>query len=232
VTGQKVWTSGAHLCNRGLLTIRTDPTASKHKGITAVVVDLTAPGVTIRPLRQITGGAEFNEVFFDDVFVPDEDVVGAPGAGWEVARATLGNERVSIGGGSAAGGRRRTAADLLALVDAHAPGDTGFTREVGRLVAEQQSARLLNARAVERAVVGAAPSAEGNVTKLLLAEQMQAIAELGMRIAGPPAVADAEPELVLGYLSGRAMTIAGGTSEVTRNVIAERILGLPREAVR
>ena len=233
VTGQKVWTSNAQNCNRGLATIRTDPSASKHRGVTAVAVDLTAPGVTVRPLREITGDAVFNEVFFDDVFIPDEDVVGAPGAGWTVARATLGNERVSIGGGAGGSGRRRgTALGLLDVLAAHAPGDAAFSREVGRLIAEQQSARLLNLRSVERAVVGAEPSVEGNVTKLLAAEQAQAIHELGMRIAGPAGVADGEPELAHGYLFTRALTIAGGTSEVTRNVIAERILGLPREAVK
>jgi alkylation response protein AidB-like acyl-CoA dehydrogenase len=232
VTGQKVWTSGAQHCNRGLATIRTDPTASKHKGVTAVVVDLTAPGVTVRPLREITGEAVFNEVFFDDVFIPDEDVVGAPGEGWNVARATLGNERVSIGGGAGGSGRRGTALGLLDLLAVHAPEDSALAREVGRLIADQQSAHLLNLRSVERAVAGAEPSVEGNLTKLLAAEQAQAIQELGMRIAGLAGIGDGEPDLVHQYLFTRALTIAGGTSEVTRNVIAERILGLPREAVR
>jgi alkylation response protein AidB-like acyl-CoA dehydrogenase len=231
VTGQKVWTSGAQNCNRGLATIRTDPAASKHGGITAVAVDLTAPGVTVRPLREITGEALFNEVFFDDVFVPDEDVVGEPGTGWTVARATLGNERVSIGGGGG-GGQRMSALDLVELVQRRAPEDAGFVRELGRLIAAEESVRLLNARSVERAVVGAAPSAEGNVTKLLGAEQAQAVSELGLRVAGPAAVAGEEPTLEHQYLLGRSRTIAGGTSEVTRNVIAERILGLPREVVR
>jgi alkylation response protein AidB-like acyl-CoA dehydrogenase len=232
VTGQKVWTSNAQKCNRGLATIRTDPTAPKHRGVTAVAVDLTAPGVTVRPLREITGDAVFNEVFFDDVFIPDEDVVGEPGAGWTVARATLGNERVTIGGGAGGGNRRGTALGLLDLQADHAPGDAAFAREIGRLIAEQQSARLLNLRSVERAVVGAEPSVEGNVTKLIGAEQAQAVHELGMRLAGPAGVAEGEPELVHDYLFTRALTIAGGTSEVSRNVIAERILGLPREAVR
>jgi len=232
VTGQKVWTSNAQNCNRGLATIRTDFSASKHKGVTAVVVDLTAPGVTVRPLREITGEAVFNEVFFDDVFVPDEDVVGAPGEGWSVARATLGNERVSIGGGTGAGGRRGTALGLLDLWEVHAPGDVALAREIGRLIAAQQSARLLNLRSVERAVAGAEPSVEGNLTKLLAAEQAQSIQELGMRVAGLAGIADHESDLAHQYLFTRALTIAGGTSEVTRNVIAERILGLPREVVR
>src|SRR6202000_2679864 len=98
INGQKVWTSGAQYCARGLATVRTDPEAPKHAGITTVIIDMKAPGVEVRPLRQITGGSDFNEVFFNDLFVPDEDVVGEPNTGWTVARATLGNERVSIGG--------------------------------------------------------------------------------------------------------------------------------------
>ncbi|SDH73980.1 acyl-CoA dehydrogenase [Pseudonocardia oroxyli] len=232
VSGQKVWTSGAHLCNRGLATIRTDPEAPKHKGITAVVVDLTVPGITVRPLRQITGDAHFNEVFLDDVFIPDQDVIGKPGAGWEVARATLGNERVSIGSGSGTRRDRASALSLANLLDTFAPHDRGLAREVGRLIAEQESVRLLNARTVERALMGAAPSAEGTVTKLLLAQQMQAVSELALRILGPAAAGDANLETMHDYLTSRAITIAGGTSEVTRNVIAERILGLPREVVK
>jgi alkylation response protein AidB-like acyl-CoA dehydrogenase len=228
VTGQKVWTSGAQYCQRGLATIRTNPDASKHAGITAVVVDLTAPGVTVRPLKEITGHAMFNEVFFDDVFVPDEDVVGEPGAGWAVARATLANERVSIGGQRAG----FSAGKLLKLLDRHAPGDTALTREVGALIADEAGIDLLNLRTVERAVLGAEPSVEGNVSKLLGAEHGQRVSELGMRIAGAAAVTGGEPDLALNYLYQRAMTIAGGTSEVSRNVIAERILGLPRETIK
>ncbi|MCO1660650.1 acyl-CoA dehydrogenase [Pseudonocardia humida] len=227
VTGQKVWTSGAQFCQRGLATIRTNPDASKHAGITAMVIDLTAPEVTVRPLKEITGHSMFNEVFFDDVFVPDEDVVGEPGAGWGVARATLANERVSIGGQRAGFSARK----LLGLVDRHTPGDIGLTRQVGALIAEEAGIELLNLRAVERAVIGAEPSVEGNVSKLLGAEHGQRVSELGMRIAGAAAVTGGEPDLTLNYLYQRAMTIAGGTSEVSRNVIAERILGLPREAI-
>jgi alkylation response protein AidB-like acyl-CoA dehydrogenase len=227
VTGQKVWTSGAQHCQRGLATVRTNPDASKHAGITAMVIDLTAPEVTVRPLKELTGHAMFNEVFFDDVFVPDEDVVGEPGAGWAVARATLANERVSIGGQRAG----FSAAKLLRFVEKHAAGDTALTREVGALIAAEAGINLLNLRAVERAVLGAEPSVEGNVSKLLGAEHGQRVSELGMRIAGPAAVTGGEPDLALNYLYQRAMTIAGGTSEVSRNVIAERILGLPREAI-
>jgi alkylation response protein AidB-like acyl-CoA dehydrogenase len=228
VTGQKVWTSNAQNCQRGLATIRTDPDVAKHKGITAVAIDLTAPGVTVRPLREITGDALFNEVFFDDVFVPDADVVGEPGDGWTVARATLANERVSIGGARRSG---TGVPDLIALHAAYSPGDSGLFREVGVVLAEELAMELINLRVIERAVAGAAPSVEGNVTKILSAEHAQRVSELGMRLGGAAAVSGADRALAFQYLFHRALTIAGGTSEVSRNVIAERILGLPREVI-
>ncbi|WP_345729564.1 acyl-CoA dehydrogenase family protein, partial [Cryptosporangium minutisporangium] len=227
VTGQKVWTSGAQACNRGLATIRTDPQAPKHRGITTMVIDLTAPGVEVRPLREITGDALFNEVFFNDVFVPDEDVVGEVDAGWTVARATLGNERVSIGGAT---DLRAGAASLVALIDKYGVTDAGLLRSFGRAVTEEQTSRLLNLRMVVRAVARSTePSIEGAITKLIAAELAQSIAELAVLLAGPAAVDGTEDALAKGYFFSRAMTIAGGTSEVSRNVIAERILGLPRD---
>ena len=230
ITGQKVWTSNAQNCNRGLATIRTNRDVPKHKGITAVVVDLNAPGVTVRPLREITGDAVFNEVFFDDVFVPDEDVVGAVDNGWTVARATLGNERVSIGGGST-GGEERSAYMLLDVAEKYAAGDVATTRAVAELVAREQAMGVLNVRNVVRAVAGGEPGPEGSISKMLVAEHSQHVGELALRIAGPAVVAGDEPSLAYSYLMSRAMTIAGGTSEVNRNVIAERILGLPREQI-
>ena len=226
VNGQKVWTTGAQLCNRGLATVRTNPAAPKHRGITTVVVDLHAAGVDVRPLREITGDALFNEVFFNDVFVPDADVVGEVDAGWTVARATLGNERVSIGGGTGFG---TEAADLVELLATHAPDDSGLARELGALVADEQAMRLINLRQVERAVAGAEPGAEGAVTKLLTANHAQHVSELAVRIVGVAAVDGSLPRLTWGYLMARAMTIAGGTTEISKNVIAERLLGLPRD---
>jgi alkylation response protein AidB-like acyl-CoA dehydrogenase len=228
VTGQKVWTSHVRDAHRGLATIRTDPLATKHAGITTVVIDMSAPGVTVRPLREITGETLFSEVFIDDVFVPDSDVVGEPGGGWAIARATLANERVGIGSG--AGAPRWSASDLVALADRHSRRPE-FDAEIGALLAESYAARMLNARAVERAMTGAEPSVEGNVSKLILAEGTQRATELGMRIAAGAAVAGDESLLAFEYLFSRCSTIAGGTSEVSRNVIAERILGLPRGAV-
>ena len=229
ITGQKVWTSLAHICQWGLATVRTDPDAPKHAGVTMMAVDMKAPGVTVNPLKGLTGHAHFNEVFFDDVFVPDEDVVGDVNKGWLVARATLGNERISIGGGSG-GATGFTADDLIKLIDS-APADVAAqsVRRAGEVIAESHTLRLLNLRRVTRAIAGAEPGPEGNVTKLLVAEAGQRLTELAMELAGSAAVAGQTPTLMQAYLGNRAMTIAGGTSEITRNTIAERILGLPRD---
>jgi alkylation response protein AidB-like acyl-CoA dehydrogenase len=227
VTGQKVWTSLAQYCQWGLATVRTDPDAPKHAGVTMMAIDMKAPGVTVNPLRGITGDSHFNEVFFDDVFVPDDDVVGDVNKGWLVARATLGNERVSIGGGSG-GASGFTAEDLIKLLDA-SPAAANYVRRAGECIAEAHTLRLLNLRRASRAIAGAEPGPEGNVTKLLVAEAGQRITELGMELSGSAAVTGQAPKLLRSYLGNRAMTIAGGTSEITRNTIAERILGLPRD---
>jgi len=229
VTGQKVWTSLAHMCQWGLATVRTDPDAPKHAGVTMMAIDMKAPGVTVNPLKGLTGHAHFNEVFFDDVFVPDEDVVGDVNKGWLVARATLGNERVSIGGGSG-GASGFTPDDLIKLLD-NAPAETVayYLRRAGEVIAESHTLRLLNLRRVTRAIAGSEPGPEGNVTKLLVAEAGQRMTELGLELAGSAAIVGQTPTLTQAYLGNRAMTIAGGTSEITRNTIAERILGLPRD---
>jgi 3-oxochol-4-en-24-oyl-CoA dehydrogenase len=229
VTGQKVWTSLAQYCQWGLATVRTDPDAPKHAGVTMMAIDMKAPGVTVNPLKGLTGNAHFNEVFFDEVFVPDADVVGDVNKGWLVARATLGNERLSIGGGSGAQSGF-SADDLIALLDAAAPDlSAGLRDRVGAVIAEGHTLRLLNLRRISRAIAGTGPGPEGNVTKLVVAEQGQRQTELGMKLAGPAAVTGQTPALTQAYLGYRAMTIAGGTSEITRNTIAERILGLPRD---
>ncbi|MDH3047271.1 acyl-CoA dehydrogenase [Gordonia alkanivorans] len=224
VTGQKVWTSLARDCQWGLATVRTDPAAAKHAGVTMMGIDLSSPGVQVRPLREITGDALFNEVFFDDVFVPDADVVGEVGQGWKVARATLGNERVSIGGGS--GAIAFGVRELMQIFD-NGPGTDDI--EVGRMIAQAHALVLLNLRQASRAIIGAPAGPEANVTKLLRAEHSQRITELGVKLAGPAAVTGETPVLTYAYLFARCLTIAGGTSEIMRNTIAERILGLPRD---
>jgi len=229
VNGQKVWTSGAHYCKRGLATVRTDPSAAKHAGVTMMVIDMKGPGVEVRPLRQITGASEFNEVFFTDVFVPDADVVGEPNRGWAVARATLGNERVSIGGGG--GGGRADLPDMLELHAELGERVPGSAARVGRHLAEQHALVLLDLRRAERAVAGGEPGPEGNITKLVLAEHGHATARLLAAYAGPDVAFSDGLGGVAGLmtLASRGMSIAGGTSEITRNQIAERILGLPRD---
>ena len=228
VTGQKVWTSAAHLSQRGLATVRTDPTKPKHAGISTMVIDMQSEGIEIRPLREATGNSLFNEVFFDRVFVPDDDVVGAVDDGWKVARATLGNERVSIGGGAVG---RAGGMDIIDLYRRRTPQDPVLRRELGALIAERQSLRALNLRRVERAVTGAGPGPEGNVTKLVTAEHAQRASDFKRRLIGPDAALMEGVGLAVGIpvLFARALTIAGGTSEITRNQIGERILGLPRD---
>jgi 3-oxochol-4-en-24-oyl-CoA dehydrogenase len=226
VNGQKVWTSGGQFSTLGLATVRTDPDAPKHDGITAMVIDMKAEGVDVRPLREASGGALFCEIFFNDVFVPDDDVVGPVNGGWKVARSTLGNERVSIGGGSGVGPNMEAINFYKA-----APDDPAVAQAVGALIAESQAMRLLNLRSTERAIVGGEPGPEGNVSKLLSGEHAQRSAELGLTFGG------AEVALTDGAGAGtsaalifsRALTIAGGTSEINRNQIGERILGLPRD---
>jgi alkylation response protein AidB-like acyl-CoA dehydrogenase len=229
LNGQKVWTSGAGEATFGLATVRTDPAAAKHDGITTVIVEMAAPGVEVRPLRQMNGASHFNEVFLDDVFVRDADVVGELNAGWSVARATLGYERVSIGGGATGG--FDGAIDLVALLDEHGRDGSDLEDEVGVHLATRQALKLLNVRSAARAVSGAGPGPEGNITKLVLAELGHRTAALGLKVLGPAAAflegpGRATAKVTLGT---RGMSIAGGTSEVTRNQIGERLLGLPRD---
>jgi hypothetical protein len=193
-----------------------------------MVIDMHAPGVEVRPLRQITGNADFNEVFFSDVFVPDDDVVGTANDGWTVARSTLGNERVSIGGGF---GGIFPPMDLLALRKRGGDRVPGADARVGAILAKEHALKALNLRRAQRAVVGAGPGPEGNVTKLVLAEHGHDRAQLQADLLGAPAAFLDGEDALAGYaeLATRALSIAGGTSEITRNQIAERILGLPRD---
>ncbi len=229
INGQKVWTSGAQYSRYGLATVRTNPDAPKHNGITTMVIDLKADGVTIRPLKMITGNSDFNEVFFDNVFVPDADVVGPVDGGWTVARATLGNESVSIGGGG--GGMSVPAETFIAPLDAHPERLAGGAGRVGRHLSRLQTMGVLNLRSAHRAVAGGAPGPEGNVTKLLLSEIGHEAAAIMAALAGEDLAFLEGPGATGGLLAlaHRAISIAGGTSEIKRNQIGERILGLPRD---
>ena len=229
VNGQKVWTSGAHVSGMGFATVRTNPDVPKHDGITTMVIDMHAPGVEVRPLKMTIGASEFNEVFFDDVFVPDDDVVGPVDGGWTVARATLGNESVSIGGGG--GGMSMPGSALIAPFDAHPDRLAGGAARVGRYIAEHQAMGLLNLRAANRAVAAAGPGPEGAMTKLVLSELGHEAAAILTELNGLDSVFMDGPGGMsnLLVLMHRGMSIAGGTSEIKRNQIGERILGLPRD---
>ena len=228
LSGQKVWTSGAHVAGYGLATVRTNPDAAKHAGITTMVIDLSSDGVEIRPLRMPNGGSEFNEVFLTDVFVPDDDVVGPVDGGWTVARATLGNESVSLGGGDGF----TFGADLaLGPFDAHPERLSGGAGRIGRYAAQAQAVETLGLRSAQRAVAGGAPGPEGAVTKLVGSENAQEMAAMLTELSGPDgAFLDGPAALASGLaLTNRALSIAGGTSEIKRNQIGERLLGLPRD---
>ncbi|WP_410568464.1 acyl-CoA dehydrogenase family protein [Amycolatopsis sp. cmx-4-61] len=223
LSGQKVWTSLAREADWGICLARTDPDVPKHKGITYFLVDMRAPGITTRPLREITGEAVFNEVFLDDVFVPDADVVGAPGGGWRLARTTLANERVAIGSGSAVGESVRT---LVSTLDAAVLDDVALDR-LGALVADGVAGSVLDLRAALRRLEGQDPGAESSVRKLLGVRHRQDVAEFALELAGSgalPADGPAQHE----FLLTRCLSIAGGTTQVLRSLTAERLLGLPR----
>jgi alkylation response protein AidB-like acyl-CoA dehydrogenase len=229
VNGQKVWTSGAHVAKFGFATVRTNPDVAKHDGITTMVIDMEAPGVEVRRLKMPTGNSEFNEVFFNGVFVPDDDVVGPVDGGWTVARATLGNESVSIGGGQ--GGMNLAGDAFIAPFDAHPERLYGGAARIGRYIASSHAMGALNLRSAHRAVAGGGPGPEGNVTKLVMSELGHDAAAMLAELAGPDGAftdgAGAMSSMLV--LLHRAMSIAGGTSEIKRNQIGERILGLPRD---
>jgi 3-oxochol-4-en-24-oyl-CoA dehydrogenase len=233
VTGQKVWSSYAHLADVGLLMARTDPTAPKHRGITYFLLDMRSPGVTARPLRQMTGDAEFNEVFLDDVVVPDTARLGPVGQGWAVAISTLMAERNGLSGRPAVGPGESDR--LVAAAVASGAWDDPLLRD--RLVAAFVAERVLQTATVHsfaRAGSGA-PTAEGSIRKLSLAALTETLGELGTEIGADPAAALAWPAdgpippATHAFLASKTYSIAGGTSEIQRNIIAERLLGLPKE---
>ncbi len=229
VNGQKVWTSGAHVAGMGFATVRTNPDVPKHEGITMMAIDMHAEGVEVRPLKMTTGNSEFNEVFFNDVFVPDDDVVGPVDGGWTVARSTLGNESVSIGSGG--GGMSFPGSGLVPPFDAHPERLQGGAARIGRYIADHQAMGLLNLRAANRAVSGGEPGPEGAMTKLVMSEIGHEAAAILTALNGSDSIfmdgAGGMSNMLV--LMHRGMSIAGGTSEIKRNQIGERILGLPRD---
>ncbi|MBX3314730.1 MAG: acyl-CoA dehydrogenase family protein [Actinobacteria bacterium] len=229
VDGQKVWTSMADRARYGLLLARTDVDAPKNKGITAFLVDLRTPGIEVRPLRQMTGDAEFNEVFFDGARLPADAVLGPEGQGWHVAFTTLMNERASIGDAFASSGGGPIDGAIAAYREHHA-GDAVRRDRVVRTWIEAELVRFVSARAGQ-------PGPAGSIVKLLGAEHAQRVFELTVDLLGPegqlvPTSTEGSPWTrgpQVAFLRSRATTIEGGTSEVMRNILAERVLGLPRE---
>jgi alkylation response protein AidB-like acyl-CoA dehydrogenase len=229
ISGQKVWTSMARDADYAILLARTDPEAPKHKGLSYFVLDMSAPGIDIRPLRELTGDALFNEVFLDEVFIGDEMLVGEPGEGWKLARTTLANERVSLSAGSALGG---PAEALLGLARDHEPElDDERRTTLGRILCDAQSGGLLGLRTTLRSLSGAQPGAESSVAKLLSVEHTQALWEAAVDWVGTPALYGSRDrgDPVSMFLSSRCLSIAGGTTDIQLNIIAERLLGLPRD---
>ena len=245
VNGQKVWTTLGHLAKYGLLVTRTDPEVPKHRGLTFFIVDMESEGVEVRPLRQITGEAEFNEIYFTDVKIPKENMLGELGDGWRVSLTVLMNERVAIGGnvrerGSGAPGH------LIQLWKERQLEDPVIKDRLIQLWIEQESVRLTNMRATELREKGT-PGPEGSTSKLYEAEINKASYEFGMELLGndgllfPRGYELTQPDLNFDnetfgftdtqslFLRSRANSIEGGTSEIMRNIIAERVLGLPSE---
>jgi alkylation response protein AidB-like acyl-CoA dehydrogenase len=235
VNGQKVWTSVAASSDFGALLARTDPTKPKHRGITMFVVDMHDPGVTVRPLVDMSGGARFNEVFFDDVRIGADAVIGEVDAGWAAAVTMLGHERVFIGGRV---GPRSSPLDFASLArTARSAGraDEPAVRDaLAEVYLRQQSLRLVTAMMREQADAGNPPGARGSIGKLVGAQAASVAADLAAEIVGPSAIAwEADDvdrsELARFVNSAPASAIAGGTSQIQRNIIGERVLGLPKE---
>jgi acyl-CoA dehydrogenase len=232
VTGQKVWTSGAQFSDIGEIICRTDPDLPKHKGLTGFVVDMRAPGVEVRPLRQMTGGAAFNEVFFTEVRVPDDHRLGDVNQGWSVALTTLMNERASIGAGS--GGSALGMGRLVDMLRHFGRDQDPVLRDaLMRIYIATRVATFTNQRALAKIRAGQLPGPELSVAKLSLTQNLTAIAEFVAAVLGPRLIADsgewgtyAWADFVCGT---PGMRIAGGSDEVMRNIIGERVLGLPKE---
>jgi acyl-CoA dehydrogenase len=228
VTGQKTWCSGAHYADFGILLTRSDPSVPKHAGITYFLLDMRAPGIEIRPLRQMSGGSHFNDVFLSEVRIPDANRLGPAGAGWGAAMTTLLNERMALGGT----GGFFSFDDLAAFARANKQRLDGVTRDqLARLYTWNKTLDLLNARVVTKLGRGVIPDAESSVMKLALGRILTLGGELGLRLAGPDALLR-RGHWQHQFLTAPSMHIAGGTDEIQKNVVAERVLGLPREPRR
>jgi alkylation response protein AidB-like acyl-CoA dehydrogenase len=238
VNGQKVWSSWAHIADWCILVVRTDPDAEKHRGLSYLLVDMHSPGIEVRPLRQITGDPEFNEIFFTDVRVPVGSMLGQPGEGWNVAMTTLLHERGTLGFALTAG-LEKAVNRLLELAttpgpDGSRPADDPVIRDaIAQEWIDLQALRFTNYRSLTTLQKTGVPGPEGSVAKLHWSETNQRLTKLAQRINGLAAQLDAEGGVWDGYwayhqLRSRGNTIEAGTSEILRNIIAERVVGLPR----
>jgi 3-oxochol-4-en-24-oyl-CoA dehydrogenase len=245
VNGQKVWNSYAHIAKWGILLARTDPAAAKHQGISYFVCDMRLPGIEVRPLIDMTGEHAFNEVFFTDVRIPADCLVGPEHGGWELAKVTLGNERVSLSGEGALWGMGPTADDLVDLVRAAGGAPDPVLREqLCSVWIESQILRVLRLRMVSAVLAGRAPGAEASVRKAIADAHGQHVMGVARDLAGahamlagsgpvggwgPSGVSLSDPTWSRGFLYAPALTVGGGTAEVQRNIVAEKVLGLPRD---
>ncbi len=237
INGQKIWTTGAQICDWGILVVRSDPTAAKHAGLTYFVVNMNAPGIEVRPITQINGGQGFNEVFFTDVRIPDSDRIGEVGDGWRVAITTLMNERASIGGGGGAG----NSSELLRLartvqIDGRPAIDNEAVRQkIARFYIRAKGLQFTGNRTLTALSRGQTPGPEASLGKLVGGVLVQDMAEFGIELAGMAGAVDDATFSADGaawqerFLSIPGLRIAGGTDEVLRNIISERVLGLPPE---
>ncbi len=235
ITGQKVWTTGAQFSDLGEVICRTDPNLPKHKGLTGFIVDMHAPGVEVRPLRQMTGGASFNEVFFSEVRVPDDHRLGDVNQGWTVALTTLMNERASIGGGGGGGRSGNMGLDFLASMTA-AMGkldDPIVRQKLIDIHINSEVSRFTGMRAMSKIKAGQLPGPEMSIGKLALTMNMMRVSEFVSMVLGAKVTADsgewgtyAWADFILG---APGMRIAGGSDEVMRNIVGERVLGLPKD---
>jgi alkylation response protein AidB-like acyl-CoA dehydrogenase len=237
VTGQKIWTSFAHVARFGILIARTDPEAPKHQGISYFVCPMDLPGIEIRPIIEMTGLHTFNEVFLDEVRIPAENLVGEENRGWALAKVTLSNERVSLSSGGVLWGNGPTAFELVDLVRrAGGVADPVLRQRVAEIYCEAEILRLIRLRTVTAAVKGRAPGPEASVRKALADEHGQHVMDLAKDLAGTAGVLSSAGPLGqgdgtwnYGFLFSPALTVGGGTSEVQRNIVAERVLGLPHD---
>src|SRR5919112_4068085 len=227
ITGQKVWTTFAHEAKWCMLVARSDSDAPKHKGITYFICDMEQDEVEVRPLRQITGEAEFNELFIESAYVPDENVVGGEGNGWMVAITTLMNERAGLGA-SAALGLANALDELIELAKERGrAGDPLVRDKVARLKISIEGLRLGAMRALTSTMKVGIPGPEGSIAKLQWSSTNQALTELALEIGGVDALSKSNP-WAYRFLRSRANSIEGGTSDVLKNIVAERVLGLPK----